>query len=141
MRLNADEYVAERLMPEIEYYERRAAGSKRLFRGVSVLAIIASAAIPVAATADVDRWVLAGLGSLVAASVSSLALFRWQEDWLQFRGNAEALKKEQAHFDTRTGPYRDLDSEDLAEELVLRVEGLISQEHQVWQRAQRERGS
>ena len=141
MRLNADEYVAQRLMPEIEYYERRAAANKRCFHWASVVAIVAAASIPVSATADLDRWVLAALGALATLALSSLALFKWQENWLQFRGNAEALKKERAFYDTRTGPYRDLGDDDLAEELTLRTEELISREHQVWQRTQHQRHS
>ncbi len=141
MQLDAEKYVAERLAPEIEYYERRAAANKRCFHCASVLAIIAAASIPVAATVDLDRWALAGLGALATVALSLLALFKWQENWLQFRGNAEALKKERAFYDTRTGPYRGLGDDDLAEELTLRTEELISREHQVWQRTQHQRHS
>ena len=138
MPLTGDEYVEQRLAPEIDYYEGRAAQNKRCFHGFSTLAIVASAVVPVLAAADTDRWVLAGAGGLATVALSILALFKWQENWLQFRGNAESLKKERALYDTRSGPYRDLDDDDLCEELTLRTEDLISREHQVWQRTQRE---
>ena len=141
MPLTGDEYVERRLAPEIDYYESRARRSKACFQLVSISAIIASAMVPVLATTDFERWVLAGSGGLAAVALSMLALFKWQENWLQFRGNAESLKKECALYQTRTGPYRGLDGADLIEALTLRTEELISREHQVWQLTQREPGS
>ena len=138
MPLTGDEYVEWRLEPEIEYYEKRAAQHKRFFHGVSTFAIIASALVPVLAAADIERWVLAGSGGTATIALSTLALFKWQENWLQFRRNAESLKKERALYQTRTGPYRDVDGDDLREALTLRTERLISREHQVWQRTHRE---
>ena len=138
MPLTGDEYVESRLAPEIDYYERRAGQSKMRFQAGSVLAIVASAAVPVLAATDFDRWVLAAAGGVASVAFSCLALFKWQENWLQFHGNAESLKKERALYETRTGPYRDLDGDDLVEAVALRAEELISREHQVWQLTQRE---
>ena len=136
--MTSDEYVASRLAPEIDYYDRRAGDNKMLFRAVSLLAIAAAAAVPVLAAADFERWVLAAAGSVASVALAILALFKWQEDWLQFRGNAESLKKERALYETRTGPYRDLNDHDLVEALTFRTEELISREHQVWHSTQRE---
>ena len=90
------------------------------------------------AAADFERWVLAAAGSVASVALAILALVKWQEDWLQFRGNAESLKKERALYETRTGPYRDLNDHDLVEALTFRTEELISREHQVWHSTQRE---
>lgn len=141
MPLSAAEYIEQRLDPEIEYYELRSAKNKRYFHLASLVAILASGLVPVLAAADVDRVVLAASGGIASVVLASLALFKWQENWLQFRGNAEGLKKERALYDTRTGPYRDLDGDELTEMLTLRVEELISREHQVWQLTQRMRHS
>ena len=141
MPITGDEYVEERVDPEINYYDRRSGQNKTCFHAASVLAIAASAAVPILAAADFERWVLAAAGGLAGVALSALALFKWQENWLQARGNAESLRKERALYQTRTGPYRDLEGNDLVEALVLRTEELISREHQVWQFTQRERHS
>ena len=141
MPLSAAEYIEQRLEPEIDYYELRSAKNKRCFHLASLAAIVASALVPVLAAADFDRVVLATSGGVASVVLASLALFKWQENWLQFRGNAEGLKKERALYDTRTGPYRDLTDDELTELLTLRVEELISREHQVWQLTQRTRHS
>ena len=48
------------------------------------------------------------------------------------------VTKERALYETRTGPYRDLNDHDLVEALTFRTEELISREHQVWHSTQRE---
>ena len=60
--MTSDEYVASRLAPEIDYYDRRAGENKMLFRAVSLLAIAAAAAVPVLAAADFERWAIAAAG-------------------------------------------------------------------------------
>ncbi len=136
--MTSDEYVASRLAPEIDYYDRRAGQDKTRFQAASLLAIAAAAAVPVLAAADFERWAIAAVGGVASVALAILALFKWQEDWLRFRGNAESLKKERALYETRTGPYRDLNGPDLVEALTLRTEELISREHQVWHSTQRE---
>ena len=138
MPLSADEYVEQRLEPEIAYYDRRASENKRLFHAVSLVAITTAAAVPVLSAADAERWLVAAAGAGASVAISALALLKWQEDWLQFRGNTERLKKEKALYTTRAGPYRGFDEDDLTEELTLRTEDLISREHQVWQRTHRD---
>ena len=55
---------------------------------------------------------------------------------MHYRSTAELLRKEMYHYMTVTGPYRDIDDDELLEKLVSRVEGTVSVDHQVWRQEQ-----
>src|SRR5690606_31774622 len=103
--------------------------------------IVASAAIPVMVALRAPPGVSAVLGGASALFVGLLSLLHSQENWIQYRDTAEALKKERISFVTQTGAYMGFDDDDaLRDELVSRVEGIVSVENQVWQERQARQG-
>ncbi|MDE2933144.1 MAG: DUF4231 domain-containing protein [Chloroflexota bacterium] len=130
--LSSEEYIDQRLVPEIEYYENRSALNKRFFHVTSVVSIVSAVAVPIVAVVS-DHFALAVIGGVASVAIASQSLFKWHENWLKFRGSAEGLKKEQMYYLTRTGPYQGVADDALEGILVVRVEDLISSEHETWQ--------
>ena len=68
---------------------------------------------------------------LLAAITAILGLYKFQENWLEFRTTCESLKHEKYLFLTKSEPY---DQEESFRLLVDRVESLISKENTAWNR-------
>ncbi|MDX8400740.1 MAG: DUF4231 domain-containing protein [Gallionellaceae bacterium] len=75
------------------------------------------------------KIIVGGLGVIIAVSSGVVALFKFQEHWLQYRTTAESLKHHKYLYLTKTPPYNDEKSFNL---LVESVEGLISKENSNW---------
>jgi hypothetical protein len=54
--------------------------------------------VPVAAAASASGVVIAVLGALILILEGVQALFGWQQNWVNYRNNAEALQSEQHLF-------------------------------------------
>ena len=72
------------------------------------------------------------VGAITAIAVSAQSLFKWQDNWLKFRRTSEGLERERFLYQTRTGPYRGLDEDDVLFTLTARVEAMLSEEHTEW---------
>jgi hypothetical protein len=127
------EYLQDRIQDQIDWYERKSASAQSWFKGLRSLEILSAAAIPLL-SGYTEQWPPAGmvagaLGALVAALAGLLALYQHQERWRNYRGTAEALKREKFLFLARSAPY---DSPGAFPRLVQTVEGLLAEESGRW---------
>lgn len=76
------------------------------------------------------------LAVLIAIISGVVTLYKFQENWIEYRTISETLKHEKFLFLTKTAPY---DEEDSFHALVERIEGLISKENSTWTRTPPER--
>jgi hypothetical protein len=129
-----DDPTLARVRDQLAYYERTAGSSQRNFRLVKIAQLIVSAAVPVAAAASASGVVIAVLGALILILEGVQALFGWQQNWVNYRNNAEALQSEQHLFEAKAGPYAKTDAPKRL--LAERVEQLLSTERSGWVAAQ-----
>ena len=69
------------------------------------------------------------LGVVIVICASMIALFQFQERWIEYRSTAECLKKEKFMFLTRVEPYN---TDNPLEIFVQRTETLIFQQNTSW---------
>ncbi len=131
-----DGYAWDRLEDQLGWYGRKAKQNKDLFHRLKIAQIIVAAAIPVAAAAGATDWLVGGLGAAILVVEGLQQLFQYQQNWLGYRGTAEALKHEKHLYLAGAGPYADAARRDAL--LAERVEGLVSREHLAWSSAQTE---
>ncbi len=132
-------YVQQRLEDQIMWYDRSSSLNKKRFVVLSVIQVLCGLAIPF--LVSLERLVsyetiwfevaLSLLGVSVALITGIMGIFKFQENWLNYRKTAEALKHERYLFLTKSSPY---DFEDSFRILVSRVEALILKENAVWER-------
>jgi len=94
--------------------------------------IVAAAIIPLLSGMNnllYGNWIIGGLGMLIAISAATGSLFKYHENWIQYRATSEALKHEKYLFLGRSSPY---DGDNAFQVLVQRVELLISKENSNW---------
>jgi hypothetical protein len=75
------------------------------------------------------KYIIGVLGVIIAIISGVLALYRFQENWTEFRTTAESLKHEKYLFLTGTEGYANENPFGL---LLERVEALLSKEHTRW---------
>lgn len=140
--MTEEQYIADRVDGQLEWYSARSWRCKRWFFTLQVLQILIGAAVPfLAAQLTAEslnlKYVIALLGALVAIAGGIVTLYRFQENWIEFRSTAEALKQEKYFYLTRTGPYA---ADKPFPTLVERVEAILGKQHSRWVgRAQQER--
>ena len=125
------EYIERRLEPQRIWHEEKAARNKRCFYTVEVITLLAGAAIPV-----VNLWVVndpywagvlsAILGGVVVVATSVGKLFKFHENWLQYRALVEALEREKELYSVGAGEYAGADKAERNRLLVERVENIIA---------------
>lgn len=131
--MDEQKYVQDRLNDQIEWYDAKSIKNQRSFKFLQIVVIVVSATIPfLAGFSHISKFLVIAIGVagvVVTVSTGLLALFRFQENWIQYRTTCESLKHEKYLYDARTGPY---DREDAFAVLVQRVENLISKENSSW---------
>lgn len=124
------EYVERRLEPQRKWHNDKATWNKRRFYVVEVATLLAGAAIPV-----VNLWLVhdafwagvlsAILGGVVVVAVAVGKLFKFHENWLQYRALAEALEREKELYSVGAADYAKANGAGRNQLLVERVENLI----------------
>ena len=126
----------ERLEHQIDWYERKSTDAQHAYKGLKLVQLVATAAVPVAAAVHARAWVIAALGGVVLILEGLQQPGHYQTNWLGYRSTCEALKHEKHLYLARAGPYTDTAS--ASRSLAERVEGLVSQEHAKWASARDE---
>ena len=125
------QYVERRLEPQRKWHNEKATWNKRRFYAVEVATLLAGAAIPI-----VNLWLVhdafwagvlsAILGGVVVVAASVGKLFKFHENWLQYRTLVEALEREKELYSVGAGEYADVNEAERNRLLVERVENILA---------------
>lgn len=131
--MKEDEYLQERLEDQLSWYDKKSQHNQKYFKRLRLLEIVSAALIPFLSGMTEKfsclSWVIGGLGVIIAVSAAASSLFKYHENWIEYRTTAEQLKHEKYSYLTNIKPY---DTEEKFSLLVERVEGLISKENSAW---------
>jgi hypothetical protein len=132
--MNEEEYLEQRLEKEIQWYSKKSRHNKRWFNILRLIEMVSAALIPFL-SGSVEKvsyfpWIIGFLGVLIAVSAATGSLFKFQENWIQYRTTSEQLKHEKYLYLTETESYHNNDEKFMT--LVERVESLISKENSLW---------
>ena len=138
--MKAEDYLEKRLQNQINWYSAKSQWNQQCFKRLRLLEFTLAALIPFLTglshyfpSAENTSLFLVGLlGVVIAVITGAVGLYRFQENWLQYRVSAEALKREKYFYLTRTAWYQDSSNEDTLNLLVERVETIFSEENTSW---------
>ena len=134
--MSPKEYIEQRVDDQIKWLSDKGAWNQRWFKRLRLWELVLAAAIPfLAAYAEADLYVRLGValaGVIIAVLAGVLALYRFQEFWIECRAAAEALKREKMLFETKVDPYK---GDDGFERFVMRIEGILGAENSRWAEA------
>jgi hypothetical protein len=133
--MNEDEYLTDRLDDQINWYGGKSQTNQKWFKSLRLTEIVLAAIIPflagIGSAMPYYSIIIGALGVIIAVSAGVSAVYKFHENWLEYRTTSETLKHEKYLFQTKCPPYNQEDSFHL---LVQRVEGLISKENSQWSR-------
>ena len=132
--MNDSEFIEQRVDDQIDWYCAKSSWNQTLFKRLRMLELVCAASIPFVVTYVVDdsntlRVIAGVLGIIVAVISGVIGLYRFQENWVQYRTTSESLKHEKFLYLTRAEPY---DQEEPFALFVQRIESLISKENSSW---------
>ncbi len=132
--MDEKQYIEQRLDNQIEWYDFKSKQNQKWYKRLKLIEIILATTIPFLVGYVSEKMlslklVVGLLGVLVAVISGILALYKFQENWTEYRTTCESLRHEKYLFLTKSEPYNVEESLPL---LVQRVEALISKEHNKW---------
>ncbi len=137
--MNEQEYLEQRLNDQIDWYEAKSARNQLNYKLLRTIELVTAALIPFTAALlegwDKYAWLAAGLGALIAIAAAINHLYRFHDNWIQYRATAEQLKHDKYLFLTGTEPYAGKNAFTL---LVHRVESLIAKETSSWEKMEKQ---
>jgi hypothetical protein len=132
-----DDYVKNRYRQQIEWYDWKALSNQGWYTKLQWALLIFSALTPVlvgvelhSSSQGIFQWAPLVTGLLVTVLASVLKIFKFQENWVNYRTTCETLKKEIYLYDAGVGEYAT--TADKEATFVERVEALISRENTLW---------
>ncbi len=132
--MNEQEYIDQRLQNQIEWYSDKSSWNQRWYKWLRIVEVICASSIPFGVSYVTNgtvalKIVVGSLGVFVVVVTGVVALYKFQENWIQYRITSETLKHEKFLFLTKTEPYN---IENPFPLFVKRVESLISKENSSW---------
>lgn len=131
--MDENQYFEERLEEQITWYDKNSLKHKNTYYKLKVIQIILSTLIPFLVGFVKFHGFFTLLVGVLGVSIASiegiLTLGKYHENWIEYRRICETLKHEKYMYSTRTGIYK---NEAPFENLVERVESIISQENINW---------
>lgn len=126
------DYVEERLEKQADWHSDKARDYKKNYFRTEVITIVAGALIPVINVLTIipDDWIKilsASLGALIVISSGIGKLFKYQDNWLNYRGIVETLRREKEFYRMKVGEYDVEDPEKRNKILVERTETTLSE--------------
>jgi hypothetical protein len=133
--MNEEEYLNDRLNNQIDWYGKKSQTNQKWFKGLRLLEIVFATIIPflaaIGSNIPYSSMIIGVLGITIAVSAGLSALYKYHENWIEYRNTSETLKHEKYLFQAKCSPY---DNDEAFCKLVQRVEGLISKENTQWSR-------
>lgn len=132
--MNEEQFLKERVDDQINWYDKKSQFNQRWYKCLRVGEIVAAAAIPFLAGYMSDKTpaiqvVVGCLGFAIVIIAGVVALYQFQENWVEYRTTCESLLHEKYLFLTQTEPYNVDNPFPL---FVQRVESLVSTENTKW---------
>jgi len=118
----------DRLEDQLQWYDRKSAWNKTVYKQLKLLSLVIAVSIPLVALTGFVKTT-AVFGAMIAFLEGLQQLNQYHDNWISYRSTAEALKHEKFLYLAKAGPYVGDNFESV---LADRVESLVSQEHAKW---------
>lgn len=136
--MNEKEYIEVRLQNQIDWFCKKSSYNQKMYKRLILIEILFSVSIPFITTYANDETpifkVIIGLMGVSIALIAGLInLYKFNDNWINYRKTAETLKQEKYLYLTKSGIYsNDVKVEDTFHLLVTRVESILSNENSNW---------
>jgi len=136
-QLKAADYIEERINPEIEYYNKQAGKAKRNYLTMRGITVVGGALVPVLININglplpystILTTATTVISLMVVLFVSLETVYRYREQWTNYRTAEHKLKNEYFLFTSKAGEYAELDEHRAYIIFVNRIEQALETEN------------
>lgn len=133
--MDINEYISCRLDDQINWYDKKSMTCQKLYKTFQTIEIVLAAFIPLLSAYTKDCVLIAIivgiLGTAIAILQSVTKLFKWHENWIEYRTTCELLRYHKYLYITKSAPYNPT-PEDAENLFVRNIENIISSENNKW---------
>lgn len=137
--MQIENYIENRVEEQIEWYDKKSQVAQKWYKRIQIIEIIFAAIIPIlvpyAVRGNIFSVCVATLGALIAILETVCRLYKFHENWIQYRTTAELLKYHKYLFLTHSAPYN-IEEESIENVFVRNIESIISSENNTWKALQ-----
>lgn len=131
---NINSYIKNRLDDQINWYDRKSQQAQKRYKRLQLAELVIAAAIPLFSGYTVGcpamAFIICVLGAVIAIIEGVERLYRYHENWIEYRAACEALKHEKSLYLMHAFPYG---ADETKEQLfVHNIENLLSSEGSKW---------
>lgn len=127
-------YLKERLDDQINWYSNKSQSNQKYFKRLKIIEIVSAAMIPFLVGYSDEftylQYIIGMLGVSIAIIAGLLSLYKFQENWIEYRTTSETLKHQKMLYENKCPPYDDEETRYI--KLVQTCESLISKENSNW---------
>lgn len=128
-------YMSERVDGQIKWYSDKSSKAQQRYKCVQIIELALASLIPLLSGFIGQAWWLAvpvGLfGAIIAVLEGVSKIYKFHENWIEYRATSELLKYEKNLFESGSHPYNE-NEETIENVFVRRVEMIISAENNKW---------
>lgn len=133
--MDINEYMTKRVDDQINWYDKKSIKAQKYYKLFQIIEIILASTIPVLSIFSTNNIIVATsiaiCGGLIAIIESITRLYKFHENWIEYRTTSELLKYHKFLYITKTYPYND--SVDTIENIFIKnIENIISSENNNW---------
>ena len=133
--MDINEYISTRLDPQIKWYDEKSVHAQKRYKQFQVVEIIPAAFIPLlsgyTSLCDLIPIIIGILGAIIVIIESVTKLYKYHENWIQYRSTCEMLLYQKHLYLTRSFPYNPND-ETVDNIFIKNVEEIMSAENRHW---------
>lgn len=133
--LNISEYIEKRVDDQINWYDKKSKTSQNIYKFFQTVEIILAALIPLLSGYVDDSCLIpitiGVFGAIIAIIESITKLFKWHENWIEYRSTCELLRYQKHLYLTQSAPYNTA-PESVENMFVRNIENIISAENNKW---------
>jgi hypothetical protein len=133
--MQSEQYLKERVNDQITWYNKNSGTNKFYYMTTKVVLTVSAAIIP-ALTAYMDKdniiiKIAIGVLSVLMAILANVnGIFRFKENWIQYRNMCELLQSEKQLYLAEAGKYKN--NKEKESLFVESIEGLLKNEKRQW---------
>lgn len=133
LQIKEEDYLVQRLDNQIEWYGKKASSNQKWLKVCKWIELVLAATIPVAliiSTENCGKIIAASAAAIIATANGIQGIYKFHENWMDYRTTEEILKHEKYLYLARSGTYKN--SSEPFQDLVERIESIISHENTNW---------
>lgn len=133
--MDMEHYMKTRVDDQISWYDSKSLHCQKIYKFYQTTEIIIAALIPLLSgysDIHISIPILIGIfGAIIAIIESITKLFKWHENWIEYRTTCELLRYQKNLYLTKSAPYN-TEPETIDNIFVRNIENIISSENNKW---------